>query len=145
MIDITVKVPEDRVPEFYSMFGKWLSTPPVPDMQEPSSDERHAPWTKEDDELAALVWDKFSETAKSLFSVLIDNPEKRFSGDELAELLSISNGKHGVAGVLAWPGRHCFAFGRTWPWSWDYPAEGAPAVYWFTEDVAALFRKARDK
>jgi hypothetical protein len=145
MIDVTVKVPEDRVPEFYSMFGTWLSTPPVDASQEASGGEPHAPWSEADGDLAALVWDKFSETAKSLFSTLIDSPETRFSGDELSEMLGIPNGKHGVAGVLAWPGRHCFAVGRTWPWSWDYPVEGAPAVYWFTAEMATLFREARDK
>ncbi len=25
MIDVTVKIPEDRVPEFYQMYGAWLN------------------------------------------------------------------------------------------------------------------------
>ncbi|MBW0116609.1 DUF6416 domain-containing protein [Pseudonocardia abyssalis] len=148
MIDITVKVPEDRVPEFYSMYGTWLNSPapvePLVDLQS-QGDAGHLPWTDADADLAAIVWDKLSDTAKGLFSALIDNPEQRFSGDELSEMLRIPNGKHGVAGVLAWPGRHCAAVNRTWPWSWSsYLQEGTPG-YWFTPDVAQLFRDARDR
>jgi hypothetical protein len=146
MIDVTVKVPEERVPEFYAMFATWLSgspdVSPVP-IGDPSPEEK-APWTAEDVELARLVWKKFSDPAKGLFSILIDSPETSFSGDELAQRVGIPNGKHGVAGVLAWPGRHSFAVGRTWPWSWSYP-DGGNAVYWLTDEVAALFRQARDQ
>ena len=144
MIDITIKVPEDRVAEFYAMYGTWLAAPPAPGPDELESGEGKAPWTPADTELAASVWLKFSETAKCLFSMLIDNPERRFGGDELAEILNIPNGKHGVAGVLAWPGRHCFAVRRTWPWSWAYPHDGT-AVYWFTQENADLFREAREQ
>jgi hypothetical protein len=144
MIDITVKVPEDRVPEFYSMYGTWLNSPPPVDGHS-QGEAGHQPWTAADGALAAIVWDKLSDTAKGLFSTLIDNPEQRFSGDELSETLSIPNGKHGVAGVLAWPGRHCFAVNRTWPWSWSsYQQEGVPG-YWFSPEVSQLFRDARDR
>ena len=139
MIDVTVKVPEDRLGEFYSMYGDWLSGG-VP-MAERSADK--SPWTASDVELASDVWSKFTEVARRLFSVLIDNPTKEYSGDQLAEMLSIANGRHGVAGVLAWPGRHCFDAGRLLPWSWKYPEENAPAVYWFSPEMAELFGKAR--
>lgn len=149
MIDITVKVPEDRVGEFYSMFGTWLSGPPQgapptgTGVVEGSRDGE--PWSESDVELAGAVWDKFSDTAQLLFSTLIDEPERRFSGDELSEMLAIPNGRHGVAGVLAWPRRHCLAVNRRWPWEWSYPEEGAPVVYWFTPENAALFREVRDR
>ncbi|OLT10162.1 hypothetical protein BJF78_29255 [Pseudonocardia sp. CNS-139] len=143
MIDVTVKVPAERVAEFYSMFGGWLSSPPTVVGPEAADSEAHTPWAEVDVEVAAAVWSKFSETARALFSTLIDNPERKYSGDELSEMLGIPNGKHGVAGVLAWPGRHCFAAGRALPWSWESPEEGAPAVYWFTGEIATLFRQAR--
>ena len=73
----------------------------------------------------------------------MNEPGSKFGGDELAEMLGIANGKHGVAGVLAWPGRHCIAVGRKWLWSWDYP-EGGNAVYWMTDDMAELFGQARE-
>lgn len=149
MIDITVKVPEDRVPEFYSMYGAWLNG----QAQVPSpsgtgiTDGAHEqqPWSDSDTALAAAVWDKFSDAAKGLFSTLIDEPERRFTGEELAEMLDIPNGKHGVGGVLGWPGRHCISVNRTLPWSWEYLVEGEPMVYWFTRENAALFREARDR
>lgn len=145
MIDVTVKVPVERVGEFYSMFGAWLSSPPAVVEPEGADGDAHAPWVAEDVETAAAVWRKLSETARTLFSTLIDNPGRKYSGDELSEMLRIPNGKHGVAGVLAWPGRHCFAAGRALPWSWEYPEEGAPAVYWFTTEIADLFRQARTR
>jgi len=141
MIDVTVKVPDDRVAEFYSMFGAWLSSPPDESSTSGSADHLH--WSSDDVELAATVWGKFSNVAKALFSVLIDNPEVKFSGEDLAGKLGLAKGKHGVAGVLAWPGRHCFAVNRVLPWSWEYPVENEPAVYWFTTEMADLFRRAR--
>lgn len=147
MIDVTVKVPEARVGEFYTWFGAWLSGPPEkasPPPRKDDSGDNHQPWTDSDYELAAAVWGKLTDTAKRLFSTLIDEPERRFSGDELAEMLNIPNGRHGVAGVLAWPGRHSFKVDRKWPWRWEYPEEGAPVVYSFDPMIAALFRKARE-
>ncbi len=143
MIDVTVKVPEDRLAEFYSMFGTWLSTTPgdAPEIDAGG----HSPWAADDVDVAAAVWGKFSDVAKGLFSVLIDNPETKFSGEELAGMLGIANGKHGVAGVLAWPGRYCFAVSRVLPWSWEYPVENEPAVYWFTTEMADLFGRARGR
>jgi hypothetical protein len=150
MMDVTVKVPTDRVGEFYSMFGAWLSgsTATASASEEVSAatgNDAYEAWVAADVDLATSVWAKFSPTAKSLFSTLIDSPDRRFSGDELSEMLGIPNGKHGVAGVLAWPGRHCFAAGRKLLWSWAYPYEGAPAVYWLTQDIADLFRQARER
>jgi hypothetical protein len=150
MIDVTVKVPEDRVAEFYSMFGSWLSGsfPPLPSSPgmgtADDSGDNHQPWSDSDFELAAKVWNKLSDPAKRLFSTLIDEPERRFRGDELAEMLDIPNGRHGVAGVLAWSGRHSFKVDRKWPWRFEYPEEGAPVEYWFEPAIAALFREARD-
>ena len=71
MIDVTVKVPEDRVGEFYSMFGTWLtgSLPvvTVPDTATiEDSREDLPPWSSSDDELAAVVWGKLSDPARRL-------------------------------------------------------------------------------
>ncbi|MGX9671167.1 DUF6416 domain-containing protein [Mycobacterium sp. HM-7] len=59
------------------------------------------------------MWDKVSDTAKGPFSTLINHQEREFSGDELAAMLDISNGRHSVTGLLAWPGRRCFAVNRS--------------------------------
>ena len=145
MIDITVKVPDNRVPEFYSMFGSWLSAPPASNHPETSDSKPAAEWTAADRDLAKAVWRKLSDTAKRLFSALIDSPGKKFSGTELSELLQVRNGAHGIAGVLAWPSRYCADNGREIPWSWEYPDDGEPAVYWFTDEIAALFRQAQEQ
>jgi hypothetical protein len=148
MIDVTVKVPEDRVGEFYSMFGTWLtgSLTVAPVSETPTHRESHdhrLPWSSADGDLAAAVWDRLSEPARRLFSTLIDAPEDRFSGDELARMLGIEKGKLAIAGLLTWPGRYCRDVNRDYFWSFDYP-DGELAEYWFTPENAALFRDARD-
>ncbi len=144
MIDVTVKVPEDRVPDFYSMFGRWLAgaeaPPPEPDT---GSDSDAKEWSRSDAALARKVWVKFSPPAKALFSTLASNPSHKYSGDELAQALGLENGRHGLAGVLAWPRRHCFAVGRKWCWKWEYP-DGETAVYWMNPEMAEVFRLAAE-
>jgi Family of unknown function (DUF6416) len=147
MIDVTVKVPEDRVADFYSMYGTWLNAPPLlPPPSAGTVDDagRFRSWSDSDTELAAAVWDKFSDTAKRMFSTLIDEPGRRFSGEELSVILGLPKGKHAVAGLLGWPRRFCSDVSRALPWSWSYP-DGELAVYWFTPENAALFREARDR
>ncbi|GLZ39943.1 DUF6416 domain-containing protein [Actinokineospora sp. NBRC 105648] len=142
--DVTVAVPTDRLPEFYSWYGAWLGGR-VADAEQGVAETEPAvatAWTAEDDELAAALWAKLSRTARALFSTWIDAPEHRFSGDELAELLGQSKGKHAIAGILAWPGKYCTALGRTWPWSWEYP-ENSTARYWMSTTMATLFAAAR--
>jgi hypothetical protein len=144
MLDVSVKVPEDRIAEFYAMYGRWLASPGG----EGSADEQHisaetgaVEWGPDDIELAATVWAKFSPRARAVFSTLIDEPGERYFGEELARLHNIPNGSHGVAGVLAWPSRHCVAAGRRWCWKWDNRERGA--VYWMDDTLAQLFRQAR--
>jgi hypothetical protein len=161
MIDVTVKVPEDRLAEFYAMFAAWLNAPSqtsvlsgtvetqrnaVPQMVSlpGAHTDGRQPWSEADAALAAKLWDKFSDPAKALFSKLIDEPDRRFTGEELAEMLNIPNGHNGVAGVLAWPGKYCHKEGRQRLWEWSYPVDGEPVVYSIMPEVAALFRQARD-
>jgi hypothetical protein len=161
MMDVTVKVPGDRLVEFYAMHAAWLSSPPrgsvLPDAFDaerkalsqgisPATEDTDGrqPWLATDVALATKLWDKFSDAAKALFSKLIDEPGRQFNGEELAEMLSIPNGHSGVAGVLAWPGKYCKQENRQLLWTWTYPVEGEPVVYWITPDVAALLREARD-
>lgn len=143
MQEIKVLVDEARVAEFYEMFGRWLAGRPAEDLPETKP---QLPWGSTDDDLALaqVVWEKLSDRAKALFGVLMDAPETKVSGEKLADDLEIPNGKYGVAGVLAWPGRHCLAVGRQLPVKYADGAVGESANYWMTQEVAALFRKARD-
>lgn len=152
---ITVPVPDDRVAEFYQFFGQWLAgtfplartpeTPASPSEPRPAPTYKHWGNTEADLEDAALLWSKFSPRARKMFSLLIDNPEKRFTGEEIAEAVNIPNGAHGVAGVLAWPGRHGAAIGRLLPSIWDEDEETEETYYWMSEERADLFRAARER
>ncbi|WP_407939514.1 DUF6416 domain-containing protein [Nocardia terrae] len=99
------------------------------------------PWTPSDADLAAEVWDRLSDKARALLSVLVDAPGREFSGQELAELLGLS-GSQSAAGILSRPSRLCAEAGRGYMWRWRYP-DGQPCVYSMDEDIAALFRGAR--
>ena len=126
------------------MYGRWLASPADEGFDEPdsSAEPGSAEWGPDDLELAATVWAKFTPRAKAVFSTLIDEPGERYYGEELARLHHIPNGAHGIAGVLAWPSRHCVAAGRKWCWKWDNPERGG-AVYWMDDTLARLFRQAR--
>jgi hypothetical protein len=89
------------------------------------------------------LWNKFSDPAKALFSTLIEEPDRQFTGEVLAEMLNIPNGHSGVAGVLAWPGKYCKKENRELLWKFAYPVEDEPVVYWMTPKVAAIFGQAR--
>jgi hypothetical protein len=143
MLDVTVKVPEERVADFYSMYGRWLARSPEDPLEAPAERLERESWTVADADLAIEVWGKFTDSARALFSILLDSPGREFGGDELATRLGLS-GKNAVAGLLGWPGRHCHEVGREWLWDWRYP-DGKTAVYWLTPEIAELFQPARDR
>jgi len=150
MIDISVKVPEDRVAEFYAMYGSWLKSSPGygfdgSDDESPDLvDQPATAWRPDDLELATAVWHQFSARAQALFSTLIDSPNERYYGEELARMHHIPNGSHGIAGLLTWPSRHCAAAGRSWCWKWNNPDRGG-TVYWMDDELASLFSQARNE
>lgn len=146
MKDVTVPVPEERLADFFGVYSRWLSSSETTEVQVEEANAKSVNWsdTAEDLVLARTVWSKFSDRAKALFATLMEHPEQKFSGEELAQLHDIPNGKYGVAGVLAWPGRHSAAVSRWLPCRYEDGPVGASANYWMTNEVAALFRKARD-
>lgn len=160
MTDITVPVPDERTAEFYQFFGLWLagslslpvSSSGVPgilvDTSEASGSPKPAtPWgdTPQDHADAETLWKKYSPRARAMFSLLIDNPDKEFSGDQIADAVNIPNGAHGVAGVLAWPGRHGIAIGRRLPTVWREDPETLDSFYKMPATRAELFKAAREK
>lgn len=148
MIDVNVKVPEERIADFYAMYGSWLGRAGPTDGggDDPVSIAKAKDWsdTAEDEAFARVVWGKFSDRAKSMFGTLMDSPEQKFSGEDLAELHDIPHGKYGTAGVLAWPGRHSAAVDRLLPCKYEDGQVGASALYWMTSEAAAVFRKVRE-
>ncbi len=144
LVDVIVKIPEERVSDFYGLVGRWLSGERLEDevTDTPAGPKN---WTNSHHDLALArsVWQKFSPHAKALFSQLMNQPGHRLPAEDLAGSLGIPNGKSGLAGVLAWPARHCAAVDRVGPWSWGYGPEGDGAYYWVEPDVADLFNKVR--
>ena len=114
---ITVAVPEERVPEFYVWFANFLSAEPGrrPGVAGrrgrggPRGGPHHghgepAPWSAADGDEAAWLYGRLAPPARALFDALIDAPGERRPGNELAARLGLEKGAHGVAGILAWPG-----------------------------------------
>jgi hypothetical protein len=145
MIDVTVKVPEERVGEFYEMLGRWLTGAELADdaIDQPVTGLKDWTDSQEDVALAGTVWGKLSPRAKAVFSLLMDHPGQPMSGEDLASACDIPNGKYGVAGVLAWPGRHCAAVNRNLPSQWRGGSDDSGGIYWVEREVADLFGKVR--
>jgi hypothetical protein len=148
---VTVAVPEERVPEFYLWFANFLAAEPdgplpwggprgrgrgLPAHRLPSA------WSAQDADQAAWLYAKLAEPARELFDLLIDAPGERFSGNEIAAQLRVQRGAHGVAGILAWPGRYSRKLGRELPISTEGREDGG-TDYFLTADVAKLFAAAR--
>jgi uncharacterized protein DUF6416 len=162
---ITVAVPEARVPEFYSWFAHFLAAGPAGDEwsqgrgefvrgpgRRTSRRHRHwghggpghgrAPWSDEDLERATWLYSRLSDPARELFDLLIDSPDRPVGGNDVARRLNLDKGAHGVAGILAWPGRWCARLGREFPIRAEASEDGG-TVYRMDASTAELFRRAR--
>lgn len=149
---ITVSVPEERVPEFYTWFGAFLASEPgTPPARErrgwrgPRGSRRHAepePWSDEDLKQATWLYRKLAPPARELFDLLMEEPGEPFAGDEIARRLGLDKGAHGVAGILAWPGRYSRHLARLLPIETAGRSDGG-TDYFMEPAVAQLFRKAR--
>jgi hypothetical protein len=148
---VTVAVPQERVPEFYSWFAAFLEaepgTPPPlggRGRRGPRGLRHHSEaraWSAEDADQAAWLYRKLAPPARELFDLLATAPGQRFGGEEIARRLGLEKGAHGVAGILAWPGRYCRHLARVLPIATDGRADGG-TDYYMEPDVAALFAAA---
>jgi len=152
---VTVAVPEERVPEFYVWFASFLAAQPggPPQWGGPRGRGRGfgmrpqfeaAAWSDQDADQAAWLYGKLAPPARELMDLLIDAPGRRFSGNEIAARLRLEKGAHGVAGILAWPGRYSRKLGRELPIATEGREDGG-TDYRLEPDVAALFAGARRK
>src|ERR1700712_2312491 len=102
---VTVAVPEERVPEFYAWFAAFLAADPGagpprgrgPGRRGGLHHHTASPWSPGDAEQAAWLYGKLAPPARELFDVLIDTPGRRIAGNELAARLRLAKGAHGVA------------------------------------------------
>lgn len=155
---ITVAVPEDRVPEFYVWFAGFLAAEPGappwggrggPGRGWRTGPPRHpfaepAEWTTGDAEQATWLYGKLAPPAQALFDLLIDSPGERRPGNEIAATLGLDKGAHGVAGILAWPGRYARKLARELPIATEGRDDGG-TDYYMEPAVAQLFAAARER
>jgi Family of unknown function (DUF6416) len=151
---VTVAVPEERVPEFYVWFASFLeSEPGAPPpfgghgRRGPRGSRRHheaQPWSAADAEQAAWLYRKLAPPARELFDLLADRPGSRIGGEEVARQLGLDKGSHGVAGILAWPGRYSRHLGRVLPIATEGRPDGG-TDYYMDPATAELFRSARER
>ena len=152
---VTVEVPEDRVPEFYLWFAAFLASPPGSGPPRPwrggprrggfghrGHHQDRRPWGAGDLEDARWLYGRLSDPARELFDLLIDSPGERHSGNEVAARLEIDKGAHGLAGILAWPGRWCSKLGLEFPITTTARDDGG-TDYAIQPELAALFSRAR--
>lgn len=150
---VTVAVPEERVPEFYVWFAAFLEAEPgtAPRWRRGHRGPRGTrhggearAWSADDAGQAEAAWlyGKLAPPARALFDLLIDAPGERFAGEDVAKRLGLDKGAHGLAGILAWPGRYCRHLFRVLPIDTEGRADGG-TDYYMEPDTAALFAAVR--
>jgi hypothetical protein len=149
---VTVAVPEERVPEFYAWFASFLAaepgTPPPfagGGRRGPRGHRHHneaQAWSAQDADQAAWLYRKLAPQARELFNLLADTPGARFGGEDIAKRLKLEKGAHGVAGILAWPGRYSRHLDRTLPIATEGRSDGG-TDYYMNPELAELFTAAR--
>jgi Family of unknown function (DUF6416) len=150
--EVTVAVPEERVPEFYSWFAAFLAAEPGTPPPQAGRGRRGSrgphhhvdvrAWSTEDADQAAWLYGRLAPQARQLFDLLIDAGGERIGGEDIAKRLGLEKGAHGVAGVLAWPGRYSRRLGRELPIATEGRPDGG-TDYYVEPDVAALFAAAQ--
>ena len=148
---VTVAVPEERVPEFYAWFASFLAAQPgaAPPFAgggpRGSRSHRHRgetkAWSAQDADQAAWLYHKLAPQARELFDLLAGSPGARFGGEDIAKRLKLEKGAHGVAGILAWPGRYSRHLERTLPIATEGRLDGG-TDYYMEPDLADLFSAA---
>ena len=149
---VTVAVPEERVPEFYAWFASFLAaepgTPPplAGGGRRGSRGHRHhseaQAWSAQDADRAAWLYHKLAPQARELFDLLAGSPGARFAGEDIAKRLKLDKGAHGVAGILAWPGRYSRHLNRALPIATEGRPDGG-TDYYMDPELAELFGAAQ--
>ena len=118
MVELSFEVPDRLVGQVYIAIGAVLkrgqqstTAEEEPEVHDWGRTEAFA----DEAELADVAWRKFSPRAQAVFALLMENPGVAMQADEIAVKIGLANGRHGLAGVVAWPSRQCAEMGRTPP------------------------------
>ena len=137
MQEVTVLVPEERIPSFYQMFGQWLdATEPVH-----NNEPLVTPWEAQDLDEAKFVWGKLTAVARKIFDELSTDPGGEMFTTALAEKVGLRN-KWEVAGALSWPKIWARDVGKEAAIRFRPSGDGG-SYYRIEPDVAQLFSEAR--
>jgi hypothetical protein len=149
MVELSFEVPDRLLGHIYIAIGAVLKQgqPSTTAEEEPHLHDWGGTEAFADEaELADMAWRKFSPRAHAVFALLMENPGVAMQADEIAVKIGLANGRHGLAGVVAWPSRQCAEMGRTPPFRYESPpAPGETGSYWMDPRTAQLFVAARER
>jgi hypothetical protein len=145
MVQVTFEIPDHLLGQFYHAIGGVLQDAQHDSAAEPTEPDLNE-WSVFNVDEAAVVWRKFSPRAQAVFSLLMDNPGVAIPADEIAAKIGLANGRHGLAGVVAWPSRQCAELDFVPPFRFDNSAAANEAgTYWMDPQTAELFTLVRKR
>jgi hypothetical protein len=135
LVDVTVKVQEDRLAEFYAMYGEWFAAgsttgPPRRVRQE---------WAAGDSALARSAWERFPNKPRDLLELLL--AESELDSEAIVSRLGLKESSQ-VTGLAGWVARVCNEFGRGTPVK-TRPIDGGGTAWRVESTVARMFEEAR--
>jgi hypothetical protein len=149
MVELSFEVPDRLVGHVYIAIGAVLKRGPqstTAELELKLSDWGETEAFADEAELADMAWRKFSPRAQAVFALLMENPGVAMEADKIAVKIGLANGRHGLAGVVAWPTRQCAEMRRTPPFRYESPpAPGETGSYWMDPQTAQLFIAARER
>ncbi len=150
MPQLTFEIPDKLIGEFYLAVGialKRAQQDAEEDAEEDAEPRLHDWGTESSDSgCVSMVWRKFSPKAQAVFTLLMDNPGVAMSADDIAGKVGLANGRHALAGLVAWPSRQCAEFGLVPPFRFEgSTTPGETGSYWMDAETAELFSRALGK
>lgn len=133
LVEVRSMVPEELVPEYYVMVGKWLQGAAPKGAPGHSRSE----WGPEDTPLAMQMREGLPANAGRLLDLLLDQGE--LDTDGIAAAIGLGDASQ-VTGVAGWVGRVANTVGRLSPIKTSQTSQGT--VWRLDPEVAALFRTA---
>lgn len=135
LVDVTVKVQEHRLAEFYAMYGQWFAAGST---KSPEAGIRRE-WTDDDGELARSAWERFPAKPRLLLELLLADGE--LDSGEIVRRLGLRDTSQ-VTGLAGWVGRVCNEFDRVSPVR-TRPLDGGGTAWGVESSVARIFTEAK--